>query len=134
MAPTMSRSSLMPPIWASISASRIMSPVRAPSVNELAKTSSVPLRCACNLHFTTSPPACFSKNSPRNYVSARLTEAVVESIAAENAARFAAMDSAHDNVAKKLAQLHRSAHLARQDEITTELLDLMTGAEAQASE
>ena len=68
------------------------------------------------------------------YVSARLTDAVVESIAAENAARFAAMDSAHDNVAKKLAQLHRSAHLARQDEITTELLDLITGAEAQASE
>lgn len=68
------------------------------------------------------------------YVSARLTEAVVESIAAENAARFAAMDSAHDNVAKKLAQLHRSVHLARQDEITTELLDLITGAEAQASE
>jgi F-type H+-transporting ATPase subunit gamma len=59
---------------------------------------------------------------------------VVESVAAENAARFAAMDSAHDNVAKKLAQLHQSTHLARQDEITTELLDLVTGAEAQSSE
>jgi len=64
------------------------------------------------------------------YVFALLTEAVVESIASENAARFAAMESAHDNVSKKLDQLRQSARQARQAEITTELLDLVTGAEA----
>jgi F-type H+-transporting ATPase subunit gamma len=67
------------------------------------------------------------------YVFAVLTEAVVESIASENAARFSAMESAHENVSKKLEQLRQSAHQARQADITTELLDLVTGAEALRS-
>lgn len=66
------------------------------------------------------------------YVFALLTEAAIESIASENAARFAAMDSAHENVTKKLEQLRGSARQARQSEITEELLDLATGAEALA--
>jgi F-type H+-transporting ATPase subunit gamma len=67
------------------------------------------------------------------YVFALLTEAAVESIASENAARFAAMESAHDNVAKKLEQLQQGAREARQTEVTTELLDIVTGAEALAA-
>lgn len=65
------------------------------------------------------------------YVFALLTEAAVESISSENGARFAAMESAHDNVAGKLEQLSQSAQQARQTEITEELLDLITGTEAQ---
>ena len=65
------------------------------------------------------------------YVFAILTEAAIQSIASENAARFAAMDSAHRNVSKKLDELREQARQARQTEITTELLDLITGAEAQ---
>jgi F-type H+-transporting ATPase subunit gamma len=68
------------------------------------------------------------------YAFALLTEAAVESIASENAARFAAMESAHDNVSKKLLKLRQAEREARQSEITTELLDLVTGAEAQAGE
>ena len=67
-----------------------------------------------------------------DYVFALLTEAAVEALASENAARFAAMQSAHDNVSKKLEQLRQDARQARQTEITTELIDLVTGAEAQA--
>jgi len=67
------------------------------------------------------------------YVFALLTEAAVESIASENAARFTAMESAHDSVGKKLKRLMQDARQARQTEITTELLDLVTGAEAQAA-
>ncbi len=67
------------------------------------------------------------------YVFARLTEAAVESIGSENAARFTAMQSAHDNVSKKLGQLRHDVQEARQDEITTELLDLVTGADAMTS-
>ena len=66
-----------------------------------------------------------------DYVFALMTEAAVESLASENAARFAAMGSAHDNVSKKFEQLRQDARQARQSEITTELLDLVTGAEAQ---
>jgi F-type H+-transporting ATPase subunit gamma len=67
------------------------------------------------------------------YVFALLMEAAVESIASENAARFAAMDSTRDNVSKKLKQLRRESRQARQSEITTELVDLVIGAEALAS-
>ena len=64
------------------------------------------------------------------HVFAQLTEAAVESIANENAARFAAMDSAHGNVEKKLEQLRQEVRQARQADITNELLELATGAEA----
>ena len=64
------------------------------------------------------------------YVFARLLEAAVEAIASENAARFDCMDGAHDNAAKKLAALEQEAREARQSEITIELLELVTGAEA----
>lgn len=65
-----------------------------------------------------------------NYVFGLLTEAAIESIASENAARFAAMDAAHENVAKKLERLRQDARQARQGEITEELLDLVSGASA----
>jgi F-type H+-transporting ATPase subunit gamma len=65
-----------------------------------------------------------------DYVFALLTEAAVESLASENSARFAVMGSAHDNVSKKVEELRQDAREARQCEITEELLDLVTGAEA----
>lgn len=68
------------------------------------------------------------------YVFALLTEATVESLASENAARFAAMQSAHDSISKRLTQLEQTAEEARQSEITSELLDLITGAEALAAQ
>jgi F-type H+-transporting ATPase subunit gamma len=61
------------------------------------------------------------------YMLAQLTEAATEALAAENAARFAAMESARDNVARKLRNLRLEASRARQEEVTTELLDLITG-------
>jgi F-type H+-transporting ATPase subunit gamma len=76
------------------------------------------------------PPRPLLEKLMAEYVFALLTEAAVESIASENAARFAAMESAHDNVSKKLAELQENARRARQTEITSELLDLITGAEA----
>jgi F-type H+-transporting ATPase subunit gamma len=65
-----------------------------------------------------------------DYVLALLIEAVIESISSENQARFAAMAAAHDNVETKLRKLHQDGRQARQEEITTELLDLVTGAKA----
>ncbi|MDE2263444.1 MAG: F0F1 ATP synthase subunit gamma [Gammaproteobacteria bacterium] len=64
------------------------------------------------------------------YMLAQLTEAATEALAAENAARFAAMESARDNVGRKLEALRLDASRARQEEVTTELLDLVTGQEA----
>jgi len=79
-------------------------------------------------------PVALHEKLMTEYVFALLTEAAVESIASENAARFAAMVSAHDNVSAKLDTLRQTEREARQSEITTELLDLVIGSEAQASE
>jgi F-type H+-transporting ATPase subunit gamma len=76
------------------------------------------------------PPISLHEKLMAEYVSALLTEAAVESITSENAARFAAMESAHDNVSKKLDELRQEANQARQSEITTELNELIAGAEA----
>ena len=76
------------------------------------------------------PPRELLEKLVAEYVFALLTEAAIESIASENAARFAAMSAAHDNVGKKLAKLQEEERLARQTEITAELLDLLTGAQA----
>lgn len=35
-----------------------------------------------------------------------------------------------DNIERKLVQLEQAEHRGRQDQVTTELLDLITGAEA----
>jgi F-type H+-transporting ATPase subunit gamma len=63
---------------------------------------------------------------------AQLAKASIESFASENAARLATMQAATDNVAAKLDDLAKLEHELRQEEITTELLDVVTGAEAVA--
>ncbi|MFI4987531.1 MAG: F0F1 ATP synthase subunit gamma [Alphaproteobacteria bacterium] len=78
----------------------------------------------------TLSPAKLLECLMAEYVQALLTEAAVESLASENAARFAAMQAARENVAKKLDRLRVDARQARQDEITTELLDLIAGVQA----
>jgi F-type H+-transporting ATPase subunit gamma len=61
------------------------------------------------------------------YILAQLTEAAIEALAAENGARFATMESASDNITHKLGALRLEASRARQEEVTTELLDLIIG-------
>jgi F-type H+-transporting ATPase subunit gamma len=75
-------------------------------------------------------PVALHERLVAEYVFALLTEAVVESIASENAARLATMESAHDNVSKELERLRQDALQARQSEITTELIELVTGTQA----
>lgn len=80
---------------------------------------------AVPLHYLSA--AGLLERMTAEYILARLTEAAVESLAAENGARFAAMESAHDNVGKRLEALRLEASRARQEEVTAELLDLVTG-------
>ncbi|MGE0710669.1 MAG: F0F1 ATP synthase subunit gamma [Planctomycetota bacterium] len=68
------------------------------------------------------------------YVLAELVRAATESFASENAARLAAMTAAHESVERKLEELGRRAAQLRQDEVTTELLDVITGVEALRGE
>lgn len=64
------------------------------------------------------------------YMLAQLTEAATEALAAENVARFAAMESARDNVGRKLRTQRLDASRSRQEEVTNELLELLTGEQS----
>jgi F-type H+-transporting ATPase subunit gamma len=77
------------------------------------------------------PPSALIERLTGEYVFAQLMEAVMESLASENSARFASMESAHDNITKKLDHLRQETNQQRQEEITMEILDLLIGAEAQ---
>src|SRR5512134_735435 len=64
------------------------------------------------------------------YVIARVYAALLESAASENAARRRAMKAATDNADELMKILTRQANRARQDEITTEIMEIVGGAEA----
>ncbi|OUL95653.1 F0F1 ATP synthase subunit gamma [Paraburkholderia hospita] len=62
------------------------------------------------------------------YMYIELCESLMQSFAAENAARVAAMLAASDHVKKKLEVLTRDYRIVRQDEITSEIVELATSA------
>ena len=59
-----------------------------------------------------------------------LRQAILESEASEQAARMTAMDGATKNADDMIAHLTSVYHKARQEEITSELMDIVNGAEA----
>jgi F-type H+-transporting ATPase subunit gamma len=64
------------------------------------------------------------------YVITKVYAAMLESAASENAARRRAMKAATDNAEDIIKILTRQANRARQDEITTEISEIVGGAEA----
>ena len=66
------------------------------------------------------------------YVITKIYFALLESAASENAARQRAMAAATDNADELIKVLTRQANRARQDEITTEIMEIVGGAEALA--
>jgi F-type H+-transporting ATPase subunit gamma len=64
------------------------------------------------------------------YVYAQLCTAALHAFAAENEARMIAMLAARTNIGSKLDALSRRERQLRQEEITTEVVELATGAEA----
>jgi F-type H+-transporting ATPase subunit gamma len=67
------------------------------------------------------------------YLVTRVYAALLESAASENASRRRAMKAATDNAEELIKVLTRQANRARQDEITTELMEIVGGAEALAA-
>jgi F-type H+-transporting ATPase subunit gamma len=62
-----------------------------------------------------------------------LCRACAESLASENAARLAAMHSAEKNIDERMGQLTMLYHGQRQNSITSELLDIVSGFEVLSS-
>jgi len=82
---------------------------------------------------TNLAPAALVEQMLEEYLFGELAHAAMESFASENAARLATMQSARRNIEEKLGDLRMSEHRLRQEQITAELLDVATGAEAQMS-
>ena len=66
----------------------------------------------------------------RQYLFGSLYRAAVESLASENAARLASMQAAEKNIEERLENLNADYRQQRQNVITGELLDIVSGFEA----
>jgi F-type H+-transporting ATPase subunit gamma len=65
-----------------------------------------------------------------SYVEARVYAALLNAAASEHAFRQRAMKSATDNAEELIKSLSRIMNRARQDSITTEIMEIVGGAEA----
>jgi F-type H+-transporting ATPase subunit gamma len=81
--------------------------------------------------FEPSPDGILERLLPR-YVEARLFAAMLDAAASEHAARQRAMKSATDNAEELIKALTRIMNRARQESITTEIMEIVGGAEALA--
>src|SRR3546814_20975548 len=82
--------------------------------------------------FEPGPGEILSRLLPR-YVEARLFAAMLDAAASEHASRQRAMKSATDNADELITKLSRVMNRARQDSITTEIMEIVGGAEALRS-
>ncbi len=65
-----------------------------------------------------------------SYVENQVFSAMLESVAAEHAARMTAMDSATNNASELIDSLTLTMNRIRQTSITTEIIEVVSGAEA----
>jgi F-type H+-transporting ATPase subunit gamma len=79
--------------------------------------------------FEPAPAQLLDALLPR-YVTALIYASMLESSASEHAARRRAMKAATENAEDLIRRLTRVANQARQAEITTELMEIVGGAEA----
>lgn len=68
------------------------------------------------------------------YFFAALENAAMQSFFSENSTRFHTMEAAHQNIQNKTDELTRLARRLRQEAVTTEILDLISGTEALSSQ
>jgi F-type H+-transporting ATPase subunit gamma len=119
-------------------AARILSARYRPGANfEIGETQVLPLDTALlpvdaprepPLH--QLPPRTLLESLAREYLFAELAAALMESLASENGARLRTMDAASHNIDDRLEKLQRKERAARQEQTTSDMLDVVTGAEA----
>ncbi len=79
--------------------------------------------------YEQSPEELFGGLLPK-YVSIQIFRALMESVAAEHAARMTAMDSATNNATDMIDSLTLAMNRARQAKITKEIIEIVSGAAA----
>ena len=86
-----------------------------------------------DLEYEPSPTVILNTLLPR-YVESRIYSALLDASASEHAARQRAMKAATDNAEELKLTLTRVMNRARQDAITTEIMEIVGGAEALKSD
>ena len=79
--------------------------------------------------YDQSPESLFQALMPR-YVTTQLFHAMLESVAAEHAARMTAMDAATNNAGEMIDALSLTMNRVRQAAITKEIIEIVSGAAA----
>ena len=79
--------------------------------------------------YEQAPEELFRALLPK-YVSSQIFRALLESVAAEHAARMTAMDSATNNATDMIDSLTLAMNRARQAKITKEIIEIVSGAAA----
>jgi len=77
------------------------------------------------------PPAQLFHTILPKYIGIEIFHALLESVAAEHAARMTAMDSATNNASDMIDSLTLAMNRARQAKITKEIIEIVSGAAAQ---
>jgi len=84
---------------------------------------------SADYEFEPDPTSILETLIPR-YIEARVYAALLNAAASEHAFRQRAMKSATDNAEELINNLSRIMNRARQDSITTEIMEIVSGAEA----
>lgn len=100
-----------------------------PSVAEIAEMGEGVPSARASFEFEPSPEGVLESLLPR-YVESRLFSALLDASASEHANRQRAMKAATDNAEELIVKLTRMMNRARQDAITTEIMEIVGGAEA----
>ena len=84
---------------------------------------------AADFEYEPDPTTILDSLLPK-YIEARIYAALLNAAASEHAFRQRAMKSATDNADELIKNLSRIMNRARQDSITTEIMEIVSGAEA----
>jgi len=107
--------------------------VQHPRVQQLLPVAPAGLPARQNVEYLYEPgPEAVLGNLLPRFVEVEVYHAILESIASEQSARMVAMKNATDNAGELINELTLLYNKARQEAITTELLDIAGGVEALA--
>ena len=104
----------------------------APSTAEIDKLAAQFATRPVDYIYEQPPEELFRSLLPK-YVSVDIFRALLESVAAEHAARMTAMDSATNNATDMIDSLTLAMNRVRQAKITKEIIEIVSGAAAQLS-
>ncbi len=99
------------------------------SMQTVAEQSEADAMAKALYEFEPSAEGVLASLLPR-YVESRLFSALLDASASEHANRQRAMKAATDNAEELITKLSRALNRARQDAITTEIMEIVSGAEA----